>query len=338
MRISFSSSFRRGALSALIGITLLLGQGAEARVTPEIGTDFFRASDGAELPMRSWLPQDKPKSVILALHGFADYSFSYDKPATLWAKKGIATFAYDQRGFGAAPHVMHWSGSARMIADATEAAAALRKRYPGVPLYLIGESMGGAVATAATAVPHPADVDGVILVAPAVWEHSFMGAIERTALWFTRNALPGLWLTPPPGLHIRPSDNIPMLRQMSHDSLVQMGARADTTAGLMDLMDLASSEVGDIHLPTLVLYGAHEEVLPQSAVKAFLARVPARNVRVVYYPKGYHMLLRDLDGDIVAGDVAAWIVNRNAPLPSGFECGGEAASSPPCRARLAGPT
>jgi len=337
LRISFSSSFRRRALSplflgALVGLGLLLGQRAEAQVKPEIGTDFFRASDGAELPMRSWLPQGKPRAVILALHGFADYSFSYAQPAALWAGKGIATFAYDQRGFGAAPHVMHWAGSARMIADATEAAATLRRRYPGVPLYLIGESMGGAVATAATAVPRPANVDGVILVAPAVWEHSFMGAIERTALWFTRNTLPGLWLTPPPGLHIHPSDNIPMLRQMSRDSLVQMGARADTTAGLMDLMDLASDAVGDIHLPTLVLYGAHEEVLPPSAVKAFLARVPAANVRVAYYPKGYHMLLRDLDGDIVAGDVGAWVADRTAPLPSGFECGGEAASAPPCRA------
>jgi len=337
LRISFSSSFRRRALSplflgALVGLGLLLGQRAEAQVKPEIGTDFFRASDGAELPMRSWLPRGKPTAVILALHGFADYSFAYAQPAALWAGKGIATFAYDQRGFGAAPHVMHWAGSARMIADATEAAATLRRRYPGVPLYLIGESMGGAVATAATAVPRPANVDGVILVAPAVWEHSFMGAIERTALWFTRNTLPGLWLTPPPGLHIHPSDNIPMLRQMSRDSLVQMGARADTTAGLMDLMDLASDAVGDIHLPTLVLYGAHEEVLPPSAVKAFLARVPAANVRVVYYPKGYHMLLRDLDGDIVAGDVGAWVADRTAPFPSGFECGGEAASAPPCRA------
>jgi alpha-beta hydrolase superfamily lysophospholipase len=307
-------------------------------VKPEVGTDFFRASDGAEMPMRSWLPQGKPKAVILALHGFADYSLSYAQPAALWARKGIATFAYDQRGFGAAPHVLHWAGSARMIADATEAAAALRKRYPGTPLYLIGESMGGAVATAATAVPQPAQVDGVILVAPAVWEHSFMGAVERTALWFTRNTVPGLWLTPPPGLHIQPSDNIPMLRAMSRDSLVQMGARADTTAGLMDLMDQASDVVDDIHLPTLVLYGAHEEVLPPSAVKAFLARVPATNVRVVYYPKGYHMLLRDLDGDIVAGDVAAWVADRTAPMPSGFECGGEAASAPPCRARVAGPT
>ena len=325
--------FRRSAFSALIGTSLALACTAGAEVTPTIGADMFRASDGAELPMRSWLPPEKPRALVIAMHGFADYSISYARPAAIWAKKGIATFAYDQRGFGGAPHVFHWSGSERMIADANEAVMALRARFPGIPTYLIGESMGGAVAIAATAGPQPTNVDGVILVAPAVWEHSFLGSIERSALLITRVALPGLWLTPPPGLHIRPSDNIPMLREMSRDSLVQMGARADTTAGLMDLMDLAGDEVSRIHLPTLVLYGAHEEILPHSAVTGFLDRVPSKNVRVAFYPKGYHMLLRDLNGDIVANDVAAWIADRKAPLPSGNECGGDAAASPPCRNR-----
>jgi acylglycerol lipase len=325
--------FRHSALSILVGAGLVLGHGARADVSPEIGATMFRASDGTELPMRNWLPREKPRALIVALHGFADYSISYARPAAVWAKKGIATFAYDQRGFGGAPHVLHWSSSERMMADATEAVAALRARYPGIPTFLIGESMGGAVAIAATTGPHPAAVDGVILVAPAVWEHDFLGSIERTALWVTRATLPGLWLTPPPGLNIHPSDNIPMLREMSRDSLVQMGARADTTAGLMDLMDLAGDEVGRIHLPTLVLYGAHEEVLPHTAVKTFLDRVPPNNVRVAFYPKGYHMLLRDLNGDIVANDVATWVADRTAPLPSGDECGGDAAASPPCRRR-----
>ena len=325
--------FRRSALSLLVGAGLVLSSGARAEVTPEIGAEMFRTSDGTELPMRSWMPREKPRALIVALHGFADYSFSYARPAAIWAKKGIATFAYDQRGFGAAPHVLHWSSSERMVSDATEAVAALRARYPGIPTFLIGESMGGAVATVATAGPRPANVDGVILVAPAVWEHGLLGSIERSALWITRATLPGLWLTPPRGLNIHPSDNIQMLREMSRDSLVQMGARADTTAGLMDLMDLAGNEASHIHLPTLVLYGAHEEVLPHTAVKAFLDRVPPENVRVAFYPKGYHMLLRDLDGDVVAGDVAAWVADRNAPLPSGDECGGDAATSQPCRRR-----
>jgi alpha-beta hydrolase superfamily lysophospholipase len=281
--------------------------------------------------MRSWLPAGKPKAVLVALHGFADYSASYAKPAEIWARAGVATFAYDQRGFGAAPHVLHWSNTATMVADAKQAVDALRARYPGVPVYLIGESMGGAVAICASTAAQPANIDGVILVSPAVWEHSLLGSIERSALWIAQKTVPGLWLTAPPGLHFRPTDNIEMLRAMNRDSLVQLGARADTTAGLMDLMDQAGNDVPRIHLPTLVLFGEHEEILPQSAVQSFMAHLPDGKIRVGVYPDGFHMLLRDLHGDIVAKDVLAWIADKAAPLPSGDECRGEAAKAAPCR-------
>ena len=345
LRIFFSSSSRRGALRALLAAVLAAVSSAGptkvgAAGAPEIGAGFLRTSDGAELPMRSWLPADKPKALLVALHGFADYSASYAKPAELWARAGVATFAYDQRGFGAAPHVQHWSGADTMIADAAQAVAALRARYPGVPVYLIGESMGGAVAIAASTGPRPANVDGVILVSPAVWEHSLLGSLERSLLWVTQKTVPGLWLTAPPGLHFRPSDNIEMLRAMNRDSLVQLGARADTTAGLMDLMDKAGADIPGMRLPTLVLFGAHEEILPEKAVESFMAHLPDGPIRVAVYPDGFHMLLRDLNGDIVAKDVLAWIADRSAPLPSGDECasrGREIGAVPPCAA-LASPS
>jgi acylglycerol lipase len=325
--------FKLSALSFLTGVGLALAGPVPAAdaAAPAIGADYFRAADGTELPMRSWLPVGRPRALLVALHGFADYSASYRQPASFWAKAGVATFAYDQRGFGAAPHVLHWSSTETMVADASELVAALRVRYPGIPVYLIGESMGGAVAIAASTGPEPANVDGVILVSPAVWEHSLLGTIERVTLRIAELTVPGLWLSAPPGLHIRPSDNIEMLRALGRDSLVQLGARADTTAGLMDLMDQAGSAVSRIRLPTLVLFGAHEEVLPRSAVSAFLTHLPAGPIRVATYPNGFHMLLRDLGGEIVARDVLSWIEDRSSPLPSGDECKGEAAKASPCR-------
>ena len=80
-----------------------------------------------------------------------------------------------------------------------------------------------------------------------------------------------------------------------------------------------------------MLFGAHDEVLPKAGITMFLGRLPTKGVRVAVYPEGYHMLLRDLHGDIVAKDVAAWIAERPARLPSGDECSGAAASAPPCR-------
>lgn len=332
MRTFFFNSFRRRILSFTVATALGLAGAASADTVPRIDAKSFTASDGTEVPMRSWLPTGKPKAVIAALHGFADYSNAFAKPAAWWANQGIATFAYDQRGFGAAPHVFHWSGVETMVEDAREFTAILRRRYPGVPLYLMGESMGGAVAIVATTGAEPVDVDGAILVSPAVWEHNIMGSIERAALGIVQHTIPGLWLEAPRGLHIHPSDNIDMLRAMGRDSLVQFGARADTTAGLMDLMDQAGEKISDIRMPTLVLFGAHEEVLPEAAVKSLLKRLPPEDVRVALYPNGYHMLLRDLHGQIVWKDVADWTLNRSAKLDSGDECAGAAATSPPCKA------
>ena len=86
---------------------------------------------------------------------------------------------------------------------------------------------------------------------------------------------------------------------------------------------------------TLVMFGAHEQVIDDSAALSMLRDLPQGAVgpRIAIYSQGYHMLLRDLNGDIVANDVAAWIADRKAPLPSGNECGGDAAASPPCRNR-----
>jgi alpha-beta hydrolase superfamily lysophospholipase len=344
LRISFSNSsgrrlFKAGAVAAILVAAVLIPPAttaaADAGPAPFDG-DVFHATDGAVLPIRSWLPQGKPKAVVLALHGFGDYSAAFKTPAALWAAGGVATYAYDQRGFGGSPHTFHWSGTDTMVGDVRSMVADLRSLYPATPLYLAGESMGGAIAIVATTAPNPVDVDGVILVSPAIWEHNLLGSIERSALWATNLTWPGLWLKPPRGLHITPSDNIEMLRALARDSLIQQGARVDTTAGLMDLMDRAGDNVRNIHIPTLVLFGAHDEILPHAGIEAFLARLPTENVRVAIYPQGYHMLLRDLHGETVSIDALTWMLDRKAVLPSGDECQGISATAPVCRKRASG--
>ena len=132
--------------------------------------------------------------MILALHGFNDYSNAFTEPAEAWAKDGIATYAYDQRGFGEAPERGRWPGQRQLADDLATASRLLRAHHPGVPLYLLGESMGGAVViaavTGAAGTPRP-DADGIILIAPAVWGRDTMNVFERAALWTGDRAVPG---------------------------------------------------------------------------------------------------------------------------------------------------
>jgi alpha-beta hydrolase superfamily lysophospholipase len=289
----------------------------------------FVTSDGQLLPLRKWLPPrgnlgGEVEGVILALHGFNDYSNSFEGAGEGWARRGIATYAYDQRGFGAAPERGLWPGRAALTADAATAAQILRRLYPGVPLYLLGESMGGAVAVVARAgesgTPVP-DVDGIILTAPAVWGRATMELLPRLALWAGVRLMPGLTLTGR-GLDIKPSDNIAMLRALSRDPLVIKATRVDTIYGLVDLMDAALASAPLLDEPMLVMYGARDEIVPKTPIRRFVGSLQPecrRRARLAWYEGGYHMLLRDLEGPLVIADVASWVLAPTAPLPSGAD-------------------
>jgi acylglycerol lipase len=307
--------------------------GAPARFTdPARFTESaFITDDGTRLPLRKWHPPqaDSVKAVILALHGFGDYSRAFEMPASVWASRGIATYAFDQRGFGGAPGFGLWAGAGQLAADAISATRILRHIHPGRPIYLLGESMGSAVAVlAATGGVGP---DGVILSAPAVWGRPTMDLLPRLALFAGVRLFPDMVLTGR-DLHIQASDNLPMLKALAQDPMVFKGARIATVYGLVDLMDEALAAAPRLTAPTLVMYGAHDEVVPRPPITEFVAHLPpdpGHTRRLAYYAQGYHLLLRDLDGAAVAGDVASWVLDRNARLPSRADAAQSAEQWPP---------
>lgn len=315
---------------------------AEAAAPARFTEREFIAADGARLPLRKWLPRGPAKAVILALHGFNDYSHAFDMPGEAWAARGIATYAYDQRGFGGAPGRGAWAGEGQLAVDAIVATRILRRAHPGRPLYLLGESMGGAVAILATTgamsgvIPGPegmprADADGVILSAPAVWGRATMDLLPKLALFAGARLFPTISLSGR-GLRIMASDNLPMLRALASDPLVLKGARIDTVYGLVDLMDSGLGAAPRLDLPMLLLYGAHDAIVPPRPMAEFVANLPSeprQPRRLAYYPAGYHLLLRDLAGGTVAEDVARWIFDSRAPLPSRADAAATARPWPP---------
>jgi alpha-beta hydrolase superfamily lysophospholipase len=303
--------------SPILALMLLLaacgtgGAGPLVVVAPPQLTDqAMVAADGAVLPLRRWLPPSAPSAVIAALHGFNDYRAAFDLPGPHLAAAGLAVYAYDQRGFGQAPETGRWPGEAALQDDLVTLLGLLAARYPGTPLYVLGESMGGAVALTALSrrardsggVPPLA---GVILVAPAVWSRDEMPWYQDAALWLAVHSVPWLTLSGR-GLHIQPSDNIPMLRALGKDPLVIKQTRIDTIKGLCDLMDDASLAAADFDLPALVLIGRKDEVMPALASEAMLARLPP-SARPLFFDDGYHLLLRDMHADQPIDEIIAWI-------------------------------
>ncbi|MFA5719003.1 MAG: lysophospholipase [Desulfobulbaceae bacterium] len=286
---------------------------------PRLEGELFVSFDGSKLPLRKWLPAGRTRVVVIALHGFNDYSNFINDAALYFRDRGIAVYAYDQRGFGEAPHRGKWAGREAMIRDLRTVIPLVRERHPGIPLYLLGESMGGAVIMTAEATGSPLPADGVILSAPAVWSRRTMPFYQRWLLALAARTIPWATLTPE-HLDIKPSDNREMLKKLSQDPLVIKKSRVDAIYGLANLMDGAYESADRYDHNTLLLYGARDEIIPPKPMRhVFRQRLNntfSRPQRILVYPDGYHMLLRDLQAEVVWNDILAWMTAPAGRFPS----------------------
>lgn len=122
-----------------------------------------------EAPCLSWLnPLGKPKAVLLCVHGLGLHSGSYEKFGKAMAIRGYAVYAVDVRGFGS---WMEAKGREKCdfkhcSNDIVSTLNVLRMANPGIPVFLLGESMGGAIALE-VASENPALINGLISAVPA---------------------------------------------------------------------------------------------------------------------------------------------------------------------------
>ena len=288
-----------------------------ALASPQLSETSFVSFDGTELPLRTWQPpggMDAVRFIFIAVHGFNDYSNFIKNSALYFSNYNIAVYAYDQRGFGNAPVRGRWSSTEVMAQDLKTLIRLLTQKYPGLPIYVLGHSMGGAVVIQAMAGGSHPVVAGAILVAPAVWSRATMPFYQTGALWLVAHTIP--WYTVTGEILDRKACSNPeALRELGRDPLVIKETRFDTIYGLQNLMDAAYANADRLNLKTLVLYGRHDEIIPPKPVFDVFKRFPPRSVvhkQLILYENGYHMLLRDLHAQDVMADIIAWI---NEPGP-----------------------
>ncbi|HEX5078424.1 MAG TPA: alpha/beta fold hydrolase [Geminicoccaceae bacterium] len=300
--------FLAGLTVSLAAVALAAGRprtepvATPRRGTPTLRDDALLAGDGARLPLIAWQPPE-PAAVMLGLHGYGDYRRAFRLVGPWLAARRIALFAYDQRGFGETESRGRWPGAAELIQDLVEAVLLLRERYPALPLYVIGESMGASVALAGLGRGEVAAVDRLILAAPAVRGQVPLRELHDLALRLGVLALPWLavalrrgarpWLEP--GEAARLADDPLILRQIS----------VSAYDGLVELANMASEDPAVALPPTLLLYGELDATIPRIAIDDLALRLPGVATR--RYAERHHLLLHEKRVDAVLEDCLAWL-------------------------------
>ncbi|HVY89507.1 MAG TPA: alpha/beta fold hydrolase [Hyphomonadaceae bacterium] len=324
------------------------------RVTPATGfsDNWFTSYDGARLGLSVWKPTAepsksepsfgpnadadcpaltndavvlcdlvsvpaKPQVVIIAVHGMNDYAGAFKAAGKYWSDHGAVVYAYDQRSFGRSPGWMIWPDPEVMRKDLATAVQIARRMHPNAKIAVVGESMGASVAITAFAERPPPGADALILSGPGLYGWGVLPWTYSVSLWASAHVRPGWIVVPPKEVHITATDNNEKLREMWFDPNVQKTNRIDSVYGVVSIMEDADAKISQLppSVPTLLLYGAHDQVIPPEGVERAARKLPP-HVRTAYYAKGYHMLMNDLQAETVWKDVLAFVEDPKAPLPS----------------------
>ena len=313
----------RSIAACLISLILLVLFACSSPTYQPVSTHFVSASlddhsaimaDGYRLPVSRYL-SNNAKAVVIALHGFNDYRNAFSPLCSYLAERNINCYSYDQRGFGETQHRGLWPSNGELQSDLITLSKLIKRKHPDLPLYVIGESMGGAVVMTTFAENNLPHVDGIALLAPAVWARHTQPWYQQLALWLSVRVAPG-WKPTGEGFERTVTDNIDMLRALSRDPLVIKETRVDAIYGLTNLMDEALESAKNIAVRGIILYGDKDDLIGKTPTCEMLANIATSSGdwRFVLYKNGYHMLNRDLQAENVYQDLIQWIDNSPQPL------------------------
>ena len=131
------------------------------------------------------------------------------------------------------------------------------------------------------------EADALILSGPGFRGWGALPWFYSASLWVSSHVRPDWIVVPPEGVRIVATDNNRKLREMWFDPLVQKSNRIDSVFGVVSIMEEADQKIASLpdSVPTLMLYGAKDEMIPAEGVQRATAKMPP-HVRTAYYVNG----------------------------------------------------
>ncbi len=261
---------------------------------------FFAANaDGGTQLRRHWAPTGEPRAAVVLVHGIAEHSGRYLHVGAALAEAGFDVLTFDNRGFGQSEGKRgHIDSFDRFSADV--GAAIVEQRAHGVPVVLIGHSLGGLISTGhlVRGVDLP---DLAVLSAPAIAAE--VPAWQRVLAPIMAKVMPSLFV---PGKTDGAllSRDVAVQQAFVDDPLRVGGATAGFGTAAFDEMELASSGIPSISLPLYVIHGGDDELVPTASSEAYTA-LPNATRRV--WDGLRHECFNEPEGPEVIAEMIAWI-------------------------------
>lgn len=265
----------------------------------------FDAFDGTKLWRRKWLPTGTQKGVLIIQHGLRDHSDNYDHLARRAAAAGFAVWAMDLRGHArsAGPRVSPtpWHD---YVEDMDQFIKIVAAAEPNQPIFVMGHSMGGAIAALTVVEKRPPQVKGLILSAAVLNLGVPPFALAAVRMLGTIAPSMGILKLDPSAFSTNPAIGAALVK----DELVEQGAGpARTAAGLAKGAADIWKWIDHLTVPVLALHGTIDKLTAPSGSRALIERAPSTDKTLKIYEGFSHDLVHEPKGEQVENDILAWL-------------------------------
>jgi acylglycerol lipase len=267
----------------------------------------FKNTDGLNIFMRSCLPNGAPRAVIVLVHGFNAHSGYMIWAAEQFAARGLAAYALDLRGRGRSDGERFFINSfSDYTGDVDQLVAIARAAHPGLPIYVLGHSAGGVVASTYV-FEHQDTVAGLVCESFAL----DVGVPDAAAL-----LIKGLSHLAP-HLHIFTLKNEIFSRDpavvaaMNADPLIANESQpAETSAELIKAAERLRANMPNYRVPILIIHGTADKATRYQGSEYFYEHAGSTDKTLKLYEGHYHDLLNDVGKEDVMADVQSWLDER----------------------------
>ena len=267
----------------------------------------FEGVGGLKIATRSWKPEGSARAVMILVHGLNAHSGYMVWPGEQFSANGFATYALDHRGRGKSEGERFYVEQLSDYLDDLHTQVGIaRSENPGLPVYMLGHSAGGVIATSYV-YEHQDEIAGLIC-------HSF--AFDVGLPHLVQLALEGIGKLLP-HVHVFSLNNADFSRDPAHvermnsDPLIHKESQpAETARVLLLASDALKEHMPNFKVPVFIIHGTADKATRPAGSQYFYDHTGSTDKTLKLYEGHYHDLLADLDKEIVMNDILAWLDER----------------------------
>jgi alpha-beta hydrolase superfamily lysophospholipase len=271
-------------------------------------------ADGLELHWQSWAPA-APGGLIVIVHGLAEHGGRYRETAEAFAARGWAVYAGDLRGHGRSPNVpgagrVHVRRFTDYFDDVESFIDQARADWPGLPLFLLGHSMGGLI-TLSYVLRSPAGLAGAVVSSPALGVHPDFRppALLRLLVSVLDRLAPRLRF--PSDLDTAAISRDPaVVRAYLDDPLVSSRVSARWYAEILRAMAQAHADAPGLQVPLLLMQSGADRLVDPAAPARWARAAPTDRVELVQWEGLYHEMFNEPEKPQVRRHALEWLQRR----------------------------